>query len=129
MGTCHSYLPRVPDKEDNSDVALTIGNFELSSPVILAPMAGVTNVAFRSLCREQEVHRTGTVSGLYVCEMVTARALVERNEKTMKMTTFAPDEDPRSLQLYTVDPEYTYKAAKKSTPPRENAPVTSSFKL
>src|SRR5690625_7471312 len=75
-------------------------------------MAGVTNVAFRSLCREQEAQRTGTVSGLYVCEMVTARALVERNEKTMKMTTFAPDEDPRSLQLYTVDPEYTYKAAK-----------------
>lgn len=93
-------------------MALTIGNIELSSPVILAPMAGVTNVAFRSLCREQEVARTGTVSGLYVCEMVTARALVERNEKTMRMTTFAPDEDPRSLQLYTVDPEYTYKAAK-----------------
>lgn len=93
-------------------MALTIGNIELSSPVVLAPMAGVTNVAFRSLCREQEVQRTGTVSGLYVCEMVTARALVERNEKTMRMTTFAPDEDPRSLQLYTVDPEYTYKAAK-----------------
>jgi len=93
-------------------VSLEIGNIALSSPVILAPMAGVTNVAFRSLCREQEVQRTGTVSGLYVCEMVTARALVERNEKTMKMTTFAPDEDPRSLQLYTVDPEYTYKAAK-----------------
>ncbi|WP_313551114.1 tRNA dihydrouridine synthase DusB [Corynebacterium sp.] len=93
-------------------MALTIGNIELSSPVVLAPMAGVTNVAFRSLCREQEVQRIGTVSGLYVCEMVTARALVERNEKTMRMTTFAPDEDPRSLQLYTVDPEYTYKAAK-----------------
>ncbi|MDN5784353.1 MAG: tRNA dihydrouridine synthase DusB [Corynebacterium casei] len=93
-------------------MALTIGNIELSSPVVLAPMAGVTNVAFRSLCREQEVQRTGTVSGLYVCEMVTARALVERNRKTMRMTTFAPDEDPRSLQLYTVDPEYTYKAAK-----------------
>jgi putative TIM-barrel protein, nifR3 family len=75
-------------------------------------MAGVTNVAFRTLCREQELARTGTVSGLYVCEMVTARALVERNEKTMHMTTFAPDEDPRSLQIYTVDPEYTYKAAK-----------------
>lgn len=75
-------------------------------------MAGVTNVAFRSLCREQERQRTGTVSGLYVCEMVTARALVERNEKTMHMTTFAPDEQPRSLQLYTVDPEYTYRAAK-----------------
>ena len=93
-------------------MSLEIGNIALSSPVVLAPMAGVTNVAFRSLCREQEVQRTGTVSGLYVCEMVTARALVERNEKTMKMTTFAPEEDPRSLQLYTVDPEYTYKAAK-----------------
>ena len=91
---------------------LRIGNYDLSSPVILAPMAGVTNVAFRTLCREQELARTGTVSGLYVCEMVTARALVERNEKTMHMITFAPDEDPRSLQIYTVDPEYTYKAAK-----------------
>lgn len=91
---------------------LRIGNYDLSSPVILAPMAGVTNVAFRTLCREQELARTGTVSGLYVCEMVTARALVERNEKTMHMTTFAPNEDPRSLQIYTVDPEYTYKAAK-----------------
>lgn len=75
-------------------------------------MAGVTNVAFRRLCREQEVSKTGTVSGLYVCEMVTARALAERNEKTLHMTTFAPEESPRSLQLYTVDPEWTYKAAK-----------------
>ena len=53
-------------------------------------MAGVTNVAFRVLCREQEIAQTGTVSGLYVCEMVTARALVERNPKTLHMTTFAP---------------------------------------
>lgn len=75
-------------------------------------MAGVTNVAFRTLCREQERERMGSVAGLYVCEMVTARALVERNEKTLHMTTFAPDENPRSLQLYTTDPEYTYKAAK-----------------
>lgn len=75
-------------------------------------MAGVTNVAFRVLCREQEIAKTGTVSGLYVCEMVTARALVERNPKTLHMTTFDPQENPRSLQLYTVDPEYTYKAAK-----------------
>ena len=75
-------------------------------------MAGVTNVAFRTLCREQEVAKTGTVSGLYICEMVTARALVERNEKTLHMTTFGSEEQPRSLQLYTVDPEYTYKAAK-----------------
>ena len=75
-------------------------------------MAGVTNVAFRTLCRELELARAGTVSGLYVCEMVTARALVERHPVTMHMTTFAPDESPRSLQLYTVDPDTTYAAAK-----------------
>jgi len=75
-------------------------------------MAGVTNVAFRTLCREQELAKTGTVSGLYVCEMITARALVEGNEKTRHMTTFGPDEHPRSLQFYTTDPEYTYKAAR-----------------
>lgn len=91
---------------------LRIGPHQLASPVVLAPMAGVTNVAFRTLCREQERQRMGTVAGLYVCEMVTARALVERNEKTMHMTTFAADEDPRSLQLYTTDPEWTYEAAK-----------------
>lgn len=93
-------------------VSLSIGSYNLASPVILAPMAGVTNVAFRTLCREQELARTGTVSGLYVCEMVTARALIERNEKTLRMTTFAPEENPRSLQLYTVDPAHTYRAAK-----------------
>ncbi|MDK8845825.1 tRNA dihydrouridine synthase DusB [Corynebacterium sp. MSK297] len=93
-------------------MSLTIGPHQLSSPVVLAPMAGVTNVAFRRLCREQEIAKTGTVSGLYVCEMVTARALAERNEKTLHMTTFAPEESPRSLQLYTVDPEWTYQAAK-----------------
>lgn len=93
-------------------MTLKIGSLSLSSPVILAPMAGVTNVAFRTLCREQEIQRTGTVSGLYVCEMITARALVERNEKTLHMITFAPEEDPRSLQLYTTDPKYTYEAAK-----------------
>lgn len=95
----------------NRDV-LRIGPFDLPSPVVLAPMAGVTNVAFRVLCREQELARTGTVSGLYVCEMITARALVERNEKTLHMTTFDPQENPRSMQLYTVDPDYTYRAAK-----------------
>jgi nifR3 family TIM-barrel protein len=84
----------------------------LRSPVVLAPMAGVTNVAFRTLCRELELAREGTVSGLYVCEMVTARALVERHPVTMHMTTFAPDESPRSLQLYSVDPVNTYAAAK-----------------
>jgi nifR3 family TIM-barrel protein len=92
--------------------ALRIGPIELRSPVVLAPMAGVTNVAFRTVCRELELARAGTVSGLYVCEMVTTRALVERHPVTMHMTTFSPDESPRSLQLYTVDPDTTYAAAR-----------------
>ena len=78
---------------------LRIGSLTLRSPVVLAPMAGVTNVAFRTLCRELEQELAGTVSGLYVCEMVTARALVERHPTTMHMTTFSPTESPRSLQL------------------------------
>ncbi|HUB56122.1 MAG TPA: tRNA dihydrouridine synthase DusB [Mycobacterium sp.] len=91
---------------------MRIGPIELASPVVLAPMAGVTNVAFRTLCRELEQARVGTVSGLYVCEMVTARALVERHPVTMHMTAFSSDESPRSLQLYTVDPATTYAAVK-----------------
>jgi nifR3 family TIM-barrel protein len=91
---------------------LRIGPIALASPVVLAPMAGVTNVAFRTLCRELEEERVGTVSGLYVCEMVTARALVERHPVTMHMTAFSADESPRSLQLYTVDPATTYAAVK-----------------
>jgi nifR3 family TIM-barrel protein len=66
-------------------------------PVVLAPMAGITNVAFRRLCREHG-------AGLYVSEMITSRALVERNPKTLRLIRFAPDERPRSLQLYGVDP-------------------------
>jgi nifR3 family TIM-barrel protein len=89
-----------------------IGPIALASPVVLAPMAGVTNVAFRTLCRELEQARVGTVSGIYVCEMVTARALVERHPVTMHMTTFSADESPRSLQLYTVDPATTFAAVK-----------------
>lgn len=91
---------------------MRIGPIALASPVVLAPMAGVTNVAFRTLCRELEQARVGTVSGLYVCEMVTARALVERHPVTMHMTAFSADESPRSLQLYTVDPATTYAAVK-----------------
>ncbi len=91
---------------------MRIGPIALASPVVLAPMAGVTNVAFRTLCRELEQERVGTVSGLYVCEMVTARALVERHPVTMHMTTFSAEESPRSLQLYTVDPATTYAAVK-----------------
>src|SRR4051812_31054087 len=60
-------------------------------------MAGITNVAFRRLCREQG-------GGLFVCEMITTRALVERNPKTFRMIAFDAAEHPRSLQLYGVDP-------------------------
>jgi nifR3 family TIM-barrel protein len=68
-------------------------------------MAGITNVAFRRLCREQG-------GGAYVCEMITTRGLVERIPKTFKMITFGPDEDFRSLQLYGVDPDVTAAAVR-----------------
>src|SRR5690242_9439273 len=68
------------------------------SRVVLAPMAGITNSAFRTLCREY------LPDGLFVSEMITTRALVERNAKTMKLIRFEPHEQPRSIQLYGVDP-------------------------
>lgn len=110
MGTVMSSTVSPPAPHARKQ--LTVGKLTVDSPVVLAPMAGVTNVAFRTLCREQELQRTGTVSGLYVCEMITARALAERNDKTLHMTTFGPAEDVRSMQLYTVDAEYTYRAAR-----------------
>jgi nifR3 family TIM-barrel protein len=76
---------------------LKLGPHVVEPPVVLAPMAGITNAPFRTLCREQG-------AGLFVSEMITARALVERDEKTMRMIRFADDEKPRSLQLYGVDP-------------------------
>ncbi|MFI5780222.1 tRNA dihydrouridine synthase DusB [Nocardia sp. NPDC051570] len=78
---------------------LRIGPYPVDPPVVLAPMAGITNVAFRTLCRE-----FGSATSIYVCEMITARAVVERNEKTLHMMSFGPDENPRSMQLYGVDP-------------------------
>ena len=76
---------------------LRIGNLEATTPVVLAPMAGITNAAFRRLCREYG-------GGFYVSEMVTSRALVERTEESMHLIEFDADEKPRSLQLYGVDP-------------------------
>jgi nifR3 family TIM-barrel protein len=66
-------------------------------------MAGITNTAFRRLCREQ-MSLAGAGQGLFVSEMITTRALVERNPKTMRLIAFEPDESPRSIQLYGVDP-------------------------
>ena len=74
--------------------------------VVLAPMAGITNTAFRRLCREAMATQLepGQAGGLFVSEMITTRALVERNPKTLRMICFEPDEFPRSIQLYGVDP-------------------------
>ncbi len=85
--------------------ALTLGNLPVDPPVVLAPMAGITNVAYRRLCREYG-------AGLYVSEMVTSRALVERNAETLRMVAFHPDEHPRSLQLYGVDPRVVGEAVR-----------------
>lgn len=79
---------------------LRIGPYSVDPPVVLAPMAGITNVAFRKLCRE-----FGSRTSIYVCEMITARAVVERHEKTLHMMAFDADEQPRSMQLYGVDPK------------------------
>lgn len=84
-----------------------IGDLHLPSPVVLAPMAGVTNAPFRSLCRR---FAPGL---LYVNEMVMATALVHGNAKTTRMVTFDPDENPRSLQLYGSDPVMIGEAVRR----------------
>ncbi|MGI9064451.1 MAG: tRNA dihydrouridine synthase DusB [Pseudonocardiaceae bacterium] len=96
---------------DSVRTPLRIGPFEVDPPVVLAPMAGITNVAFRRLCREYGGWTGGAGGGgLLVCEMITSRALVERHPSTLHMVTFDPDEHPRSMQLYGVDPATVRKA-------------------
>ncbi|MGF9663533.1 tRNA dihydrouridine synthase DusB [Arthrobacter crystallopoietes] len=77
---------------------LKLGPLTIDTPVVLAPMAGITNKAFRRLCREYG-------GGLYVAEMVTSRALVERNRESMRIISHDEDEKVRSVQLYGVDPK------------------------
>jgi nifR3 family TIM-barrel protein len=127
---------------DSDKSALRVGPIEVDPPVVLAPMAGITNAAFRQLCREQvesrpavlrsERTRFSSVSddeiggferdsrersehsdscaGLYVCEMITSRGLVERDRKTLRMLQFDPGERVRSVQLYGVDPAIMARA-------------------
>jgi len=83
---------------------LRLGSLRVDTPVVLAPMAGITNAAYRRLCAEQG-------AGLYVCEMITSRGIVERDETTLKMLTFDETERVRSVQLYGTDPVYVGKAA------------------
>ncbi len=81
-----------------------LGPLDVGTPVILAPMAGVTNVAFRQLCAEQG-------KGIYTCEMITSRGLIERDKTSLSMVKFASDERYRSVQLYGVDPKVMGQAA------------------
>jgi nifR3 family TIM-barrel protein len=82
---------------------LRIGSLELDVPVVLAPMAGITNTAFRRLCREYG-------AGLYVSEMITSRALVERTPESMRLIRHHESETTRSIQLYGVDPKTVAEA-------------------
>ena len=84
-------------------VGLDLGGVHVDVPVVLAPMAGVTNVAFRRLCAEQG-------AGLYVCEMITSRGLVEGDRISLSMLTFAEGERIRSVQLYGIDPDTVGRA-------------------
>ena len=113
---------------------LRLGDLTVATPVVLAPMAGITNAAFRQLCREQgaglyvyssrlaplvetpspQAGRDAPPEGhpgLYVCEMITSRGIVERIPKTFDMLRFDPGETVRSVQLYGVDPAVMARAA------------------
>jgi nifR3 family TIM-barrel protein len=85
---------------------LQLGALRVWPPVVLAPMAGVTNYPFRSLCRQFG-------AGLYVSEMITARPLCDGNDKTLRLAGFGADEAIRSLQLYGVDPHYVGEATRR----------------
>ncbi len=87
----------------DSAPGLSIGPLKLDVPVVLAPMAGITNTAFRRLCREFG-------AGLYVSEMITSRALVERTPASMRLIQHHESESTRSIQLYGVDPKTVAEA-------------------
>ncbi|MFD8384727.1 tRNA dihydrouridine synthase DusB [Streptomyces sp. NPDC059679] len=111
---------------------LQIGPHTVTPPVVLAPMAGITNAPFRTLCRQfaegdgwgsgprrsrnPVLHPPGDGGsggkGLFVSEMITTRALVERDAKTMRLIHFDGTEKPRSIQLYGVDPVTVGKAVR-----------------
>src|SRR5690625_4028476 len=89
-----------------ASTTLHIGPHQVWPPVVLAPMAGVTNAPFRALCRSHG-------AGLYVSEMIAARGLVEGGAKTARLARFGPDETPRSMQLYGTDPTIMEEAVRR----------------
>ncbi len=87
---------------------LVIGSIVVDPPVVLAPMAGITNAPFRTLCRRFSQDRC-----LYVSEMITARAFVERHVRTLQLATFGKDETTRkSIQLYGTNPDTLAQATR-----------------
>jgi nifR3 family TIM-barrel protein len=105
----------------------SVGGISVGTPVVLAPMAGVTNAAFRQLCRlaagrglaeagstasAQRARGCDAPVGLYVSEMVTSRALVERTPESMRIIAHDPSEDVRSVQLYGVEPATVREAVR-----------------
>src|SRR5580765_1110950 len=103
----HSAINRdVPLAAEGEFKPVFIGPLKIWPPVVLAPMAGVTNYPFRAVCREFG-------AGLYVSEMINARPLVDGRDKTLKLADFGPEESPRSLQLYGTDPHYVSEAVKR----------------
>jgi nifR3 family TIM-barrel protein len=96
----------VPPASSGEFQPIPIGTMQVWPPVVLAPMAGVTNYPFRTVCREFG-------AGLYVSEMINARPLVEGGGKSLKLADFGPEESPRSLQLYGSDPYYIAEAVKR----------------
>ena len=108
MTTAVTAPPRPPAPAGAAPLpraALPLGAHTVWPPVVLAPMAGVTDLAYRTLCREYG-------AGLCVSEMVTSRGLVERDEKSLRYLAYAPDEPLRSVQLYGVDPAVVEGAAR-----------------
>ena len=77
---------------------LRIGNLELENNVILAPMAGVTDMPFRLLCKEQGC-------GLLCTEMVSAKAILYKNRNTRELLAIRQEERPVAVQLFGSDPE------------------------
>ena len=90
----------------NSIQKLQIGTVTLENNLILAPMAGVTDLPFRLLCKEQG-------AGLLCMEMVSAKAILYKNKNTNELLTIDPRENPVSLQLFGSDPEIISEIAKQ----------------
>ncbi len=118
----------VPSAGPGEFAPLNVGALSVWPPVVLAPMAGVTDAPFRQVCREfaggnldqsvserdpVECSDSNTVPGLFVNQMITARAYVEGHRKTHKLAEFGPSETPRSIQLYGTDPKYITRAVEQ----------------